>query len=46
MKLMLLHAQNPIYINIGKIAPMTLDTFKRIGNATFSYYTMLQKMRD
>lgn len=45
LKLMLFHAQNPIFMKIGKIAPMTLDTFKRIGNTTYSYFAMMQRMR-
>lgn len=45
LKFMLQQAQQPIYMKIGKIAPMTLETFKKIGNASYSYYTLFQKMR-
>lgn len=45
LKSMLFQAQKPVFVNIGKIAPMTLETFKKIGNATYSYYNLFQKMR-
>lgn len=45
LKFMLQQAQQPIYMNIGKIAPMTLETFKRIGNVTYSYFNLFQNMR-
>lgn len=45
LKFMMLQAQQPVYIKIGQIAPMTLDTFKQIGNTTYKYFTMMQNMR-
>lgn len=45
LKLMLLQSQKPFFMNMGMLAPMTLDTFKRICNTTYSYYTMMQRMR-
>lgn len=45
MKQMLLQAQQPVHMNISVLAPMTLETFKRIGNTTYSYFAMFQNMR-
>lgn len=46
LKIMLQQAQQPNFIKIGKVGSLTLDTFKTIGNTTYSYFTMLQRMRS
>lgn len=46
LKVMLIQAQQPVYVKIGKVAPMTLETFKGIASTCYSYYTMLQRIRE
>lgn len=43
MMLILARTQQPLQIMIGDFAPMNLETFQKIVNASYSYFALLRK---
>lgn len=45
-QLLLMYSQRPLYMMIGNLSPVTLQTFKSIVNTSYTYFTMLQRIRE
>lgn len=44
--LFLLGSERPLFISIGYIYPMTLETFQSVINAAYTFYTVLKRMNE
>ncbi|XP_073823823.1 odorant receptor 30a-like [Musca autumnalis] len=44
IKLLILRAQKPCAILVGKVYPMNLEMFQSLLNATYSYFTLLKRL--